>query len=289
MIAQPSHRSVSSAEITRNFGMWQDRASQGPLIVTHHGRPRCVLVSASAWQALGDIQEQAGQDRALIEHDLLAERIDAGFIALDMDLVVRGANALGAMMLGHARETLAGLSFSDAMPMLADGPVGSQLRRTLRTAEEGRLIAPHGGGKLRVHIFPWPDGVALTLRPTGEEDDAERAERTATALRAAIEAHGEVGVAQLSVRGTINRCDPSFAGLAGFAPDRLVGVRATDLLALSSRRKATLAIESVLSGGEPNSFDSLLLVNGSGERSTRVALAPIVEGYGTSGAIMIMT
>jgi PAS domain-containing protein len=289
MLERQTPRFVSAAEITRNFGMWQDRASQGPLIVTHHGRPRCVLLAVATWQALGDAPGHPVEDRALMEHDLLAERIDSGFIALDTGLVVRGANALGAMMLGHARETLAGLTFGDAMPVLAEGPVGSQLRRTLRTGEEGRLTAPHGGGKMRIHIFPWPDGVALTLRPAGEEDETERAERTAIALRAAIEAHGEVGVAQLSMRGTIKQADASFAAMAGFTPGRLVGVRATDLLALSARAPVAQAVEAVLTGAEPTSLDSRLLVNGAEERPVRIALAPIVEGYGTGGAMMVLS
>ena len=289
MLERQASRFVSAAEITRNFGMWQDRAAQGPVIVTHHGRPRCVLVSAATWNAMSAIEPMPDGERALIEHDLLAERIDSGFIALDTDLMIRGTNALGAMMLGHARETLVGLSFGEAMPVLADGPVGGQIRRTLRSGEDGRLTAPHGGGKLRVHVFPWPDGVALTLRPAGEEDEADQAERTAVALREAIEVHGAIGTAQLSMRGTIKVADAGFAGMAGFAPGRLVGVRATDLLALSARAKVAEAVEEVLSGKGARSIDSLLLVDGAEERPVHIALAPIVEGYGTSGAMMIVT
>jgi PAS domain-containing protein len=246
------------------------------------------LLSAVAWQQLASIEPVPDGERASIEHDLLAERIDSGFVALDGELLIRGANALGAMMLGHARETLVGLSFAEAMPVLADGPVGGQLRRTLRTGEDGRLTAPHGGGKLRVHVFPWPDGVALTLRPAGEEDEADHAERAAVALRGAIEAHGAIGTAQISMRGTIKVADAGFAGMAGFTPGRLVGVRATDLLALSARTKVSEAMEAVLSGKGARSVDSLLLVNGAEERPIHVSLAPIVEGYGTSGAVMVM-
>jgi PAS domain-containing protein len=288
MLERQAPRFVSAAEITRNFGMWQDRAAQGPLIVTHHGRPRCVLLSASAWQQMANVGPPMPGEKALIEHDLLAERIDSGFIALDGDLTIRGANALGAMMLGHARETLVGLSFADAMPVLAEGPVGGHLRRTLRTGEDGRLTAPHGGGKLRVHVFPWPAGVALTLRPTGEEDEANQAERVATALREAIAAHGAIGSAQISMRGTIKSADAGFAKLTGFAAGRLVGVRATDLLALSARAKAAEAVESVLSGKGAQSVGSLLLVDGAEERAVQISLAPIIEGYGTNGAVMVL-
>lgn len=289
MLERQAPRFVSAAEITRNFGLWQDRTAQGPLIVTHHGRPRCVLLSAAAWQAIATADPVVDGDRAMMEHDLLAERIDSGFVALDHDLMIRGANALGAMMLGHARDTLVGLSFAAAMPVLADGPVGGQLRRTLRTGEDGRLTAPHGGGQLRVHVFPWPDGVALTLRLAGEEDEADHAERIAVALREAIEAHGAIGIARIGLRGTIKQADTGFAGMAGFTPGRLIGVRATDLLALSARSAVSEAMEAVLAGKGARSVESLLVVNGGPDRPVHITLAPIVEGLGTTGAVMVMT
>lgn len=289
MLERQAPRFVSAAEITRNFGMWQDRTAQGPLIVTHHGRPRCVLLSAAAWQAIATADPVSDGERSLIEHGLLAERIDSGFVALDHDWVIRGANALGAMMLGHARETLMGLPLAGAMPMLADGPVGAQLRRTLRTGEDGRLVAPHGGGMLSVHVFPWPDGVALTLRPAGEGDEAEHADHIAVALREAIEVHGAIGSAQVNLRGTITVADAGFACMAGFVPGRLVGVRATDLLALSARDAVSEAMETVLAGKGARSADSILVVNGGPDRPVHIALAPIVEGTGTTGAVMVMT
>ena len=42
-IAKPI--AVPAAELTRNFGLWQDRAAQGPVFVTNHGRPRVALLS----------------------------------------------------------------------------------------------------------------------------------------------------------------------------------------------------------------------------------------------------
>lgn len=130
--------------------------------------------------------------------------------------------------------------------------------------------------------------MALTLRPAGEEDEADHAERAAIALREAIEVHGGMGTAQISMRGTIKFADAGFARMTGFTPGRLVGVRATDLLALSARVRVSEAIEAVLTGKGARSIDSLLLVNGAEERPVHVALAPIVEGYGASGAVMVM-
>ena len=103
-----------------------------------------------------------------------------------------------------------------------NGPCSRKWWR-LRTGEDGRLIAPHGGGKLRIRVFPWPDGVALTLRPAGEEDKADRAERTAVALREAIGAHGAIGTAQISMRGTIKLADTGFAKTHGHEAAHAIG------------------------------------------------------------------
>jgi PAS domain S-box-containing protein len=281
-------RFVSAAEITRNFGMWQDRAGQGPLIVTHHGRPRCVLLSADAWR---DISERPGgptaqADRAAIEHDLLAERIDLAFLALDRALTIRSANALAAMTLGRPRDALIDLPLADVLPGWCEGPVATQLRHTLRTGEQAQLLVPHAAGRLRVHIFPWPDGVALTLRAAGEEDDADQLAARSAARGAALSALGSVGIADLSVRGTIVSADRAFAAMTGFQPERLVGVRASDLLTVASRVPVTEAVERVLSRGSAAALDARLLVNGGEERPIRVALAPLNEGYAIGGAVM---
>ena len=43
---------VSSAELVRQFGRWQDEATIQPVLVTHHGRGRVVLVSAAHYDEL---------------------------------------------------------------------------------------------------------------------------------------------------------------------------------------------------------------------------------------------
>ncbi len=289
MIEGQTPRFVSAAEITRNFGMWQDRAGQGPLVVTHHGRPRCVLLSVDAWQAIAASRPLADPDeRAAIENGLLAERMDAGFIALDAALRVRGVNTLGAMMLGHAREVLAGVALAEALPELAEGPVAAQIRRTLRTGEEARMTVPYRGGSLHAHIFAWPDGVAVTLRPMGEEDGAERIREATAALRLALATQGTIGVVELTVRGTIALADISFAAMAGFAPERLVGVRASDLLTIGTRMSMVEAVEKVLSGAGPAAIDARLLVNGGEDCSVRIGIAPLTEGYAIGGAVLVM-
>lgn len=287
MIEGQAPRFVSAAEITRNFGMWQDRAGQGPLIVTHHGRPRCVLVSADTWRGITEHHgPPTAPSRAAIEHDLLAERIDLAFLALDRSLTIQSANALAAMMIGRSRDDLTALPLADALPGWGEGPVAAQLRHTLRTGEQAQLLVPHADGRLRVHIFPWPDGVAFTLRMAREEQETDRLSAHSVARDTAIAALGSVGMAELNVRGAITSADAVFSAMTGFPPARLIGVRVADLLTLTTRVPVTEAVERVLSRGGSATLEARLLVNGGDERPARIALAPLSEGYAIGGAVM---
>ena len=75
--------SVPAAELTRNFGLWQDRSAHGPVFVTHHGRPRVVLMSISTFEGLGKVPptpSAIGMDPVT---GLLLDRLDEGFVAFD--------------------------------------------------------------------------------------------------------------------------------------------------------------------------------------------------------------
>lgn len=294
MIEGQAPRFVSAAEITRNFGMWQDRAGQGPLVVTHHGRPRCVLISAESYQAIAEASGlgAAGEERArdAIEHALLAERVGAGLVELDRTLAIRGANALGAMMLGLPAGALVGRALAEIAPTLATGLAGARLKRAARDGEEARFECPMpDAGAVSVHAFPWPEGVALLLRRSGLDEQGARIEAEAGALDAALAAHGGVALVRLTVRGTIAGADRAFAALSGFEAERLRGVRAVDLMALGARAELGGVIERVLSGSGPQAIDCRLLVNGGDERAVRIALAPVPEGMAVAGAAMVVT
>ena len=50
---------VSSAELNRRFGEVQARAQRGPVVVTHHGRPRLVLLTTESFSELTRIASPA--------------------------------------------------------------------------------------------------------------------------------------------------------------------------------------------------------------------------------------
>src|SRR4051794_36060592 len=91
---------TTAAEISRNFGQWQDRALQAPVRVTHHGRPRVVIVSAAEFERLLTDREESFESpswtaAAKDAEGALATLMDGmaeGFIALDANLRITAAN-----------------------------------------------------------------------------------------------------------------------------------------------------------------------------------------------------
>ncbi len=281
---------VTSAEIVRNFGSWQDKVVRAPVVVTSHGRPRCVLLSTELYDSMRSESGPAdGTNRTALEHAVLTERMDDGFLAMDYSLTIVSANAIGAMMLACSRELLVGASLLDALPAFRNGPGESQLRRTIRSGEDGHFFAAGPNYEFRVHAFPWPTGVALTFRRSTVEDGTEERMLAALSLRQALQVHGAIGMAEVSVRGTFVSVDPAFARIAGFPADRLVGSRLVDILTFNDRARATDAVERTLATQEPKTFVSTLLREAGERRTIRFSLALLVAGNSARSLTVVLT
>ena len=292
MLEASAPKFVSAAEITRNFGMWQDRAGQGPLIVTHHGRPRVVLLGVEEYQAMARPPggDPAGDDSSRLA--MVGEQLGACFAAFDGQLRFTRLNTLAGLHFGRPAGALVGKALVEIDPALADGPIVAALEQVVASGEALRLDAPshaQPGRLLRLRLFPFPEGVAALFHDVAGEVRARREAAEREALFAAREAHGAVGVARLSLRATFEMIEPGFARIAGFAPARLAGVRLADLLALGARAATNDEIERVLGQGEARSFASRLLVNGASERAVTLSLAPVREGFGIVGAVALMS
>jgi len=281
---------VTSAEVVRNFGTWQDKVVRNPVVVTNHGRPRCVLLSTELFHSMvSDSVPAQNSDRNALEHAVLTERMDDGFIAMDADLTIVSSNAIGAMMLTCPRELLVGMSLLDVLPAIRNGPGESQLRRTLRSGEDGHFFTAGPNADLRIHAFPWPGGIAVTFRRSTVEDGTEKRMQEASSLRQALQTHGLIGTAEVSVRGTFVSVDAAFADIAGFAADRLLGSRLVDILAFHDRGNAADAIERTLSSQEPSSFVSTLLREAGEQRMIRFSLAVLIDGNGARSLMVVLT
>lgn len=284
--------SVTSAELVRRFGRWQDHAATSPLFVTHHGRERFVMLSAANYRALvngsTDHGDVADDERLEALSDLIAQ----GFIAFDDGLAITRINPVAVRYLRGNRQRLIGRRLEEIYPGVAQSLLETHLLRAMRSGETGVFEAPSfttPDDWLNVQTFPFGQGVAILFRSIGHEVDARRDAAAAAASQAAAVAHGGIGYASLSPRGTFIEVDASLAAMAGFAPSALRWMRPSDILPLKRRVEAGEQVEAVLNGAEPRAFDTELLVNRGGELPVRIALAGVHSDRANEGAVMIVT
>ncbi|RNJ47882.1 type II toxin-antitoxin system Phd/YefM family antitoxin [Methylocystis hirsuta] len=80
---------VTAAEVSKNFGAYQDAAVRDPVIITKNGRPRTVLMAYEDYVRLSKRDRWVERTVELSEADIQAveqTRMAAGFEALNAEL-----------------------------------------------------------------------------------------------------------------------------------------------------------------------------------------------------------
>jgi PAS domain-containing protein len=286
--------SVSSAELVRQFGRWQDVAAAEPVMVTHHGRGRVVLVSAGHYQDLlarvDGAAVPAVPASCTAEVEQLMEHVAQGFIAFDRDMTVTAINAAACCFMRLTRAGVVGRSLAELMPGVEESLGYASLARAAASGTVATFEMPsfaYEGRWLLFQTFPFRDGAACVFRDISDELDARRAADAKTATLAALAVHAGVGRAKLSVRGTFTELDQAFAGFAGFQPEGLLRARLIDIVVPRTRAQANAAIGAVLDGGQPAAVELNILARCGEERRLRVGLSPLRTPDGPSGAVVI--
>lgn len=280
---------VTAAEITRNFGMWQDRAALNPVIVTHHGRARCVLLSASSYHQLARStgpETSTGQDGLLMQ--VLAERIDLAFLVIDERLCVREANTAAAILLGAQRELLLGRPLDQLWPDFEDSVAEAHIRRAMRANETAQVRLRVDGATLSINAFPWPGGLGLLIRAAGGEEQRDHAIAEAGAIHRLLMLDRQLGTVKLSTRGTISEPDPGFCAMTGIPAERLTGARFIDLVSRNGRAGLSGIIEQAFAGSDEGQGDAVLINNDGLEVPVRFAITAIRDDLGMTGAMVMV-
>jgi prevent-host-death family protein len=63
---------VTSAELQKAFGLYREKALQGPVVITNHGRESLVLLSAEEYRRLKTLDRRALHPSELSERELEA-------------------------------------------------------------------------------------------------------------------------------------------------------------------------------------------------------------------------
>ena len=287
---------VTAGEISRNFGQWQDRALGGPVIVTHHGRPRVVLVSADYYSAFnGGASLHSSEDNApsyeTSQHAIL-DHVTEAFMALNAQLHITEVNHVLEALVGHSASQLVGRFWEDLFPPTARSLMGEQLKRALRTGETLEFEAPGDAPGVRRYAFrafPYPGGVAVLIQNRTAEREMQAQLNEARALDAALSMLPQVMVLRLNVRGVLTTIDAGFAKMLGFSADELISCRLPDIARPRDRAELTAALEAILQGGQPSQIATTLLVKDGGELPVRIGLATVVRDLAPDGLIAAVT
>jgi len=281
--------SVTAGEISRNFGHWQDRALEAPVIVTHHGRPRVAVVSAGLFFGLTG-EAAGGEALGRVETALsaLLGSMSEAFAAFDENLRVAVVNRPFEALAGLCARQLEGLSWDLLFPAPCQAMIGQQMRRALVAGEIIEFeasAAPGGERRCSMRTFPYPGGVALLMLNRSEELDLRRRFEEATAFRTATSNLHDVGAARLNVRGAFAELDERFAAMTGFKVEELIDYRLTDVVRPAERHALSARIEAVIRTNQPVVTIATLLVKNGGEREVELSLAPVMEDFAPTGLI----
>jgi len=293
-------RSVSAAELVRNFAECREVAAQHSLPVTHHGRTTHVLLGIDAFNRLNGAERNgAAADPAVMIH-ALADWLEAGLILCDEGRTIQFANRVAQGVTRAPAQGLVGSPLLDALPQLAGSLIETHLRRTEVGGEIGTADIPSPFSEscwLRIRSFPLGPWNALLFHDITEEVRQTRMADEKQALFAAMRRHGGACFARLSVRGTIDRVNDPCCRLVGLTEERLRGIAFADLVPMAERPAFRDMLEAVLRSddkgrGESDStgaLDTCILTNDGSLAPIRASLTQLRGAYGVEGALLLAT
>lgn len=284
---------VTAGEIARNFGRWQDEAARGPVIVTHHGRPRVVFLSADTFTGYAKTSSDGETPEVAFEARLNAVlgHSTEGFFALDHAMTIIGVNRVFEDFFGLAASQMIGRPYAEVFSGADRTPAWEQFQRVLRTGEpcEFELHSKiRIGTILDVRAFPYAGGMgALFINRTEERTMAEKL-RGVAALEQALKAADHAGIIELNVRGGIVAASRAFERLTSFGPGELARCRLIDLLVPRTRPDVVAAIEAALNGEGPQSAVAVVLGRDGKETAVKMGIAALEDQHQISGAKVVI-
>ena len=234
---------------------------QGPVLVTHHGRPRLVVLSAEEFARLADDDADdaggsnpaavAGEQVGELNRDTFIANMFEGFVSFDRDLRVRHLNAVAFASAGRDPQELIGAA-ADSPEFGEQGAVlAARLRRVLRTGEvvqfESKgVFNPHRRYENRA--FPFQGGVALMFSQLTELLDLRRGAEMYRAQTEAVDALGVVSKLAVNAMGYIEEANDAFCDLVGFPRAQVLGARLVDFVAPPHRHGVAQTLNAVMQG-----------------------------------------
>ena len=282
---------ATSAEIAKNFGLWQARALSAPVVITNHGRPRTVMISADHYARWTEVDTDEGATKSLVFETSFAAVLDNcfdGFISFDANLQVTALNRVVEALIGRARVQAIGQDCASLFPADTATVFAEQLRRVIRTGQQidfSMDVVDESTRSYLVRAFPYPSGVAILLQNKTRERNVEAASGRHLALEAALSATSAVTIATLSLRAGIESVDADFEKFTGMASNRVAGFRLPDLVAIGDRRRLHRLIDDVIGGANATSIETALMTSDGEERPVQIGISAVLRDAVPCGLI----
>lgn len=238
-----------------------------PVLVTHHGRPRVVVMGADEYFRLAGERHQPdvpkASDRGLDTSVLLANMTE-GFLAFDAELRLTTMNAAAAISSGLRPDDMVGRLVDDPRHGEFGTLLAARLRRVLRTGEGSQFEMRglvHAHRTYEVKAFPFDGGVALTFGQLTELYDLRKAHDIWTARERALA--GVVGLIEFAVStmGFVERPNQAFCRFLGFASSHIESARLVDFVAPAYRHELGDAMNRVLQGRKDDHVATVEIVS----------------------------
>lgn len=279
---------VTAAEVIRNFGYWQQQALVKPLVVTHHGRARVMLISTDHYEELTAFDEPAShvQSNDLLEQVLANSR--EGFAVFDRDFKIVTMNRTSLEWLGLSAADVIGKTLTEFMAGERAPIFESMVMRVFRTGEAVSYeLAGNNlrGRPLRVRSFPFGAHVASVFEDVSEQEALADSAVTLEAAQTALDLIDVVGTAEVNGNGRIAASNNVLARMTGLRPSDLEGSQLGDLFESGSQLAVREAMSSTLTDSRCRSVDAVLRVGSTSAREVSVSFAPLARGMSVTGVI----
>ncbi|WP_404370541.1 hypothetical protein AB5I39_02160 [Sphingomonas sp. MMS24-J45] len=282
---------VTSSDLVRHFGVWQERAVRAPLYILHRGRPRFVLTSIETMDALCAAHAPAPPPMppALVDATILLDGMRDLVVVADAAGTIIASSRTARAHFGTV-VALGGPIDLIAAPS-ARTPLSLAIRRVLATGSGDRLEMPSAareGRTLTLAIEPAGTGVVLFAQDGTPEREAAQALATLRATDAALAA--ATGVASVTINPRGYPVDPgiALASITGLTRDALAMIRFVSLAEIGMRVSLGAAIERAMAGETPPPLHIGLLVNRADPITVRVGLAPLRIGTAVEGVTAVL-
>lgn len=168
MSSPPEDHLVTSSDLVRRFGLWQERALRGPLYILHRGRPRFVMTSVETMDALC-----APHARLIASERAFDDALAATGTVANATITSRGylaeATASLAALTGMTLDALAAIRFAT----LAEPAARADLTEAIEDVLAGGAPRVVDTALLVNHTDPLPVRITLTpLRSAGAIEGA---------------------------------------------------------------------------------------------------------------------